>query len=127
MTTYSGLDSDLFGDFARVSIDRSLYSDDAIFKTSYWFTDSFYLYLDAPQHGRVTVELRAKGPTTAEALERACSEFCNSLIDFRVRQIVLAETIPIREALILKAFAEGVSTPGLAGAVSNESHLLNSK
>lgn len=115
-----GVQSDLFGDFALVSIDRSIYSDAAIFKTAYWFTDRFFIFLDQAGSERITVEIRQKDLTGTDSLEDACREFCNSLIDHRVRDIVLKETGAIREALVLRAFSEGVPKPGFPGVISKE-------
>lgn len=105
-----GIDADLFGDLASISIDRALYTDTAIFKATYWFTDRYYVYLASNDDGKIVVELRAKTPTSKDELGVACSEFCNSLVDYRVRESVLAETKTVREQLILKAFGEGLAT-----------------
>ena len=53
---WPGLETDALGDYARVSIDRQLYSDTAIFKTAYWFTDRFYVFLDPTPDNRLSVE-----------------------------------------------------------------------
>jgi His-Xaa-Ser system protein HxsD len=119
---WPGLITDHLGDCASVSIDPGLYSQAAIFKTAYWFTDRYYLFLDRTAEGRIVVELRIKNVSDGD-LRAACAEFCNALIDFRVRDIVGQETMPIREALVTKAFMEGVPEPGLHGAKSSERHL----
>ena len=100
---------DHVGAYATIAIDRAVYSDAAIFKSAYWFTDRYYLFLDNLPDGRIAVELRAKSSVSDEELERAGAEFCNSLIDFRLRDIVQRETGSIREALVTKAFLEGVA------------------
>lgn len=123
---WPGITSDTLGDFAFVNIDKELYCEVAIFKTAYWFTDRFYLFLDSTEDGRVTVEFRAKTSSSPTQLQEACAEFCNSLIDFRVREEVRKQTGPIREALVTKAFMEGIPKPGLTGAQSNEQHLTDS-
>ena len=103
-----GLQTDTLGDFAQVQIDRQLYGDTAIFKTAYWFTDRFYVFLQSTPDNHITVELRPKASPRLADLQEACAEFCNSLVDYRVRGIVLAETNTVRDALITKAFMEGV-------------------
>ena len=118
-----GLESDLFGDYARISVDRSVYSDAAIFKAAYWFTDRFFVYLDSAPSGRLTVELRAKELSDSADLNRGCADFCNSLVDYRVRDLVLKETGAVREALVLKAFSEGVPKAGFPSVTSNETHI----
>jgi len=119
---WPGLTTDQLGDHSVVSIDPGLYSEAAIYKAAYWFTDRYYVFLDRAQEGRIVVELRAK-ETSGGDLRIACAEFCNALIDFRVRDIVAKETMPIREALVTKAFMEGVPQSGLQGAISDERHL----
>lgn len=120
-----GAKADVLGQYAVVTVDRSLYSDSAIFKAAYWFTDKFYIFLDLAAEGRIAIELRQKTPDAQHDLTSACRDFCNALIDARVREQVLKETGGIREALITKAFSEGAVQPGLADAPSNERHLEN--
>ncbi len=108
MSQWPGMDTDAFGDYVQVIIDRALYTDAAIFKTAYWLTDRFHIYLDTLPHNRLRVELRTKGADSSELLSKAAGEFCSSLIDHRVRAQVLAETSDIRHSLVAKAFIEGV-------------------
>lgn len=85
-------------------------------------TDQFYVFLQKDQASNWVVELRNKQEFEAD-LQQAAAEFSNKLIDFRLREIVNAETLGVREALVKKAFMEGVPKPGLDGAISNEIHL----
>jgi len=124
---WPGLETDNFGELSQISIDRGLYSDVAIFKTAYWFTDRFYIFLDSPNQGRVLVELRSKDPAQSSDLKAATAEFCNSLIDFRVRHLVAQETGGIREALVTKAFMEGIPKPSLPRGPIDEQTILNPK
>jgi His-Xaa-Ser system protein HxsD len=110
---WPGLETDALGDYARILINRELYGDTAIFKTAYWFTDRFYIFLDSTPDNRLSVELRQKTSSQPANLQAACAEFCNSLVDFRVRGTVLNETRPVREALVTKAFMEGIPKPGM--------------
>ena len=105
---WPGLGTDTLGEYAHVLIDRALYGDTAIFKTAYWFTDRFYIFLDSTPDNRLSVELRPKVSAPPTDLQSACAEFCNSLVDFHVRALVLKETHAVREALVTKAFMEGI-------------------
>jgi His-Xaa-Ser system protein HxsD len=118
---WSGIETDVLGERATVSVDTSLYSEQVIFRAAYWLTDRFYLFLSREDE-KVRVEVRNK-PDFPVDLQQACGDFCNSLIDFRLREIVAKEADGIREALVRQAFLEGVPKPGLAGARSNEGHL----
>ncbi len=108
--------TDELGVYAWVSVDPSLFSQTVVFKTAYWFSERFYLYLSKAPDGRLLVELRHKTTGTAEELTVACREFCNSLLDHAVRQQVLQETSATRDALIRKAFFD-VRSPDAARQV----------
>ena len=88
-------------------IDTAVYSKAAIFKTAYWYTDRFYLFLDRDAEAALRVEIRPKALEPKPDLVRSCREFCNALIDQEVRQHVLAETGEVRDVLLRKAFGEG--------------------
>jgi His-Xaa-Ser system protein HxsD len=110
-----GIETDALGDYARVQIDRELYSDQTVFKTAYWFTDRFYVFLESSPDNHITVELRPKVSSQPANLLMVCGEFSNSLVDFRVRGMVLSETSTIRDALVTKAFMEGIPKPRVEG------------
>lgn len=114
-----GIEQDVFGDCAKITVDKELYSEAAIFKAAYWFTDRYYLFLEPTPNGEIAIEIRGKATMTADDLKAAASEFCNSLIDFRVRERVMQQTATIRDALVVRAFAEGMPA-GLPGVKSRE-------
>jgi len=110
------LETDVLGDLATVDIDGSVYSDTAMFKTAYWMTDRFYLFLDRNSSSSLRVEIRNK-PSQNVDLQQACAEFCNALIDFKVRDIVNQETRGLREALVQKTTViRGISVACELGA-----------
>src|SRR5207248_1965593 len=43
---WPGMSTDQLGDYAVVAVDQAIYSEEAIFKAAYWFTDRFYVFLD---------------------------------------------------------------------------------
>jgi len=107
-------------------VSRAIYSDVAVFKTAYWCTDRYYVFIDDDGPERLSIEIRQKSDDFTD-LTIAADEFCNSLIDFRLRDIVNAETGSIRDSLIRRAFQEGRPSVGLNGAISNERHLQSQK
>lgn len=109
---WPGLGADILGDFARITIDRSVYTDAAIFKSAYWMTNRYHIYLASHPDNHLVVEIRAKTSSPNDSLQDAAGEFCNALIDYRVRAIVLSETAHIRDALVTKAFMEGLPKLG---------------
>jgi His-Xaa-Ser system protein HxsD len=114
--------SDELGVFAQVSVDPSVFSDTAIFKNAYWFTDTFYLFLSkSGASPLLTIEFRPKleSSDAPAALKAVCGEFWNALLDQEVRQHVLRETGNVRDTLVKKAFFDArASLPALpvAGA-----------
>lgn len=113
--------SDELGSYARVSVNPSLYTPTAIFKTAYWFTDQCYLYL-AKRAFMVEVEFRLKSGDSTDALKKVCGDFLNNLLDQSVRQKVLEETSGIRDTLLKMAFFD-VKASIAQGVVSDESHV----
>lgn len=100
-------ESDGLGLFARVSADPRIYSETAILKTAYWFTDHYYLFLMKNRTtGLIDLEFRLKTGDDTEALKSACGQFWNRLLDQEVRQRVIEETSSVRDTLIKKAFFE---------------------
>jgi len=122
---YSGEDD--FGVFARISVDPNIFSETAVLKTAYWFTDQYYLFISKRKEtGLLEVELRLKEEgTSIDKLKAACGEFCNNLLDQEIRQKVIKETSVVRDTLIKKAFFEA-KAPLTVKVASNESHLPNS-
>lgn len=115
--------SDELGVFAQVSVDPSVFSEAAILKTAYWFTDKYYLFLAKSRaNGLFEVEFRLKTGESLEQLKAACGEFSNNLLDQEVRQKVLLETASVRDTLLKKAFLEGKALLP-PGTVSDETHL----
>lgn len=116
---------DELGQCLEVIIDSYLYSQVAIFKTVYWYTDDYYLFIDrpAPDSEEIRVEFRHKDATNKTSLKVVGAEFLNRLIDQQVRQDVLKETSAVREQLIKKAFFEGRSHLNPDNLVSDESNL----
>jgi len=115
--------SDEFGVYAQASVDPVIFSETAILKTAYWFTDQYYLFLSKNKNtGLLDVEFRLKQGDDLDKLKVACGEFWNSLLDQEVRQKVITETSVVRDELIKKAFFDA-RAPKPIGVVSDESHL----
>lgn len=114
--------SDELGVFAQSSVDPTVFSETAILKTAYWFTDKYYVFLAKNVGtGLLDIEFRLKQGEDTEQLKAACGEFCNYLLDQEVRQKVLMETSGVRDALIKKAFVDA-RLPPPPTTICNESH-----
>lgn len=131
MTAENAADSirwatDDLGTVASLTVQTSIYSKIAIFKTAYWFTDRWYLFLSQPPPGAeetLQVEIRAKSSASKDELIVMCREFANNLIDQQIRQEVIAETGNVRDSLIKKAFFEGNQNLDPTNLTSNEAQI----
>ena len=70
-------------DALLLRVDCGLYSEEAIFRTCYVFTDRCYLFLQRELPNHIVVRLRRKHSSTD--LERMCGDFANELLNQRIR------------------------------------------
>ena len=84
-------------------VDCSVYSEEAILRTCYVFTDRCYLFLDRDGPGYLIVRFRRRQP--AADLDRIVGEFANEALNQRVRLGLAQETRSIREEIVRHAFA----------------------
>lgn len=87
-------------------LDTSIYDLTTIYKTCYIFTNRCYLYLARGVGNTLVVRMKPK-EAGQQDLAILQGEFCNELINQRMRHIVNQETGKIRELLVAQAFAEG--------------------
>lgn len=85
-------------------VDRHLYSDEAIFRTCYLFTDRCYLFLEQAGIDNLVVRFRRRN-TTADLTE-IIGAFENELISQRLRVSLGHETAGIRRLIVERAFAD---------------------
>lgn len=91
-------------DNASMMVDLNAYALDVLFRTCYEFTDRCYLFL-IPDNEASKVRIQFSKKTICD-LPRLIGEFCNALIDQRLRRDIAAETHSIRELIVAQAFAE---------------------
>lgn len=117
--------TDSLGTVACLTVNTSVYSKTAVFKTAYWYTERCYLFLSRPLDlsETIQVEIRPKSTMSSDDLIALCREFANNLIDQEVRQKVIAETGNVRDSLIKKAFFEGSNHLDPNKLSSNEEHV----
>src|SRR5437762_8668082 len=85
-------------DSATLRIDRLAYSDEAIFRTCYVFTDRCFLFIDCDGPDHFTVRLRRRQIDADLVL--VAGEFGNELINQRVRIGLAKETEDIRRLIV---------------------------
>jgi His-Xaa-Ser system protein HxsD len=131
--TFENVEIDNQHTSAKLSIDKAIYSQSAVLKACYWFSRDLYFQVeDGVNNLTLTVRVRVSNPTLAEPrfkpIEEWLPEIWNALLDAQLRAEIQAETAPIRELILAKAFAEaGIledSPPGSfedpVGAARNE-------
>jgi His-Xaa-Ser system protein HxsD len=97
---------------ATIYLDPRIYTKEAILRACYWFTDIAYIRVPESADDRlaIRIDLKQTGPTLAHpkptSISEFLGEFCNSLLDFELRRQVEAETAPIRQIILAKAFSE---------------------
>ena len=89
---------------AILVVQESVYTIDALFKACYLFTDRCYLFLRRAAPGTIEIHITTKDKTSVDSL---VGDFCNELIDHRVRADIARESGKIREMIVAQAFAEG--------------------
>ncbi len=96
-----------------VTVQESVYSRDAILKTCYLFTDRCYLYLTRADADSIQVHMAPKSATSD--MNAIAGDFCNEMIDQKLRSDIARESGKIREIILAQAFSEGNLLDGLAG------------
>ena len=91
-------------DCVELTVDLTVYSEDAVLRTCYVFTDRCYLFLASKDPRNITVEFRPK--TTGVNLSCLAGDFGNELVDQQLRYKLASETRAIRELIVAQAFAE---------------------
>jgi His-Xaa-Ser system protein HxsD len=113
-------------DSAQIILDKCFYNKDAILKACYWYTDIAFIHVPESPAGKfvVSIKLKHNSPTLENpkpiSIEELVGEFCNSLLDFELRRQVEAETAPVRQLILAKAFSEsGVLEEDPPGSVAD--------
>jgi His-Xaa-Ser system protein HxsD len=112
---------------AIIYLDPRIYSREAILKASYWYTETAYIQiLPASSDDKFVIQitLRQSSPTLSNPqpikISELIGEYCNSVLDFELRQQVSVETEAVRQLILAKAFSEsGVLEDDPPGAISD--------
>ena len=88
-----------------LTVQESVYTLAALFKTCYQFTDRCYLFLKRTPDRSIEVHITTKDQAADPNL--LVGEFCNELIDQRIRTDISQESGKLRELIVAQAFAEG--------------------
>jgi His-Xaa-Ser system protein HxsD len=89
---------------AVVLLDTTVYRLNAVKKAAYKFGDRCHVHIEPVEPTRVKVVL--KGKKLLENIEFIAGEFCNEVLDQELREVVAAETEPVRNLLLAEAFSK---------------------
>lgn len=87
-----------------IKVDRRIYSDACIANAVYWLGKKYICSRELTGEDEESVTVKAVDSSVSDiALE---NEFWSSLNDFRLRELIKAETKDIRTILYVKAFSD---------------------
>lgn len=87
-------------------IERSLYSEDIVYKCFYWFSNNFDVSISEDESSHYfKIFISSKDPDLVVCNSELVSKVKQDLIDFKLRDIITKETQTIRELLVAKAFS----------------------
>jgi His-Xaa-Ser system protein HxsD len=101
----------------RFELSTKLYPLEAVYQAAYLFIDNFYVYLDRPENGIITVELRAKNGSD-EDLGSFEGEFRNELLNQVVRRQVNRQSGKLRELIVSRAIFGALGDQALNQALA---------
>jgi len=93
-----------------MEVDLEVYGLPALLKVVYKFTDRCFVHLQRRNERVVEVRFRPKGSQVQ--LDSIAGEFCNEVLDQRLREIVARESEPVRNLVL----AHALSRVGLANS-----------
>lgn len=88
-----------------IRIDVKLYPLEVIYRTSYKYTDKFYLWVSRHDDNFIDINIKRKKGTDENLIKE---QFCNDLIDFATRWSVNKETSHIRDKLVSVGLGEAL-------------------
>jgi His-Xaa-Ser system protein HxsD len=110
-TAAPGFQSDAERNLVLVMVDTEVYPKEAVYGAAYIFIDRCYVLLDAPEPGRLSVQLRGQTPLTVEGLDALAGEFHNELLAQTLRDMVCAQNRPLLEAVVGQAVSGAMGPP----------------
>ena len=85
-----------------VAVDLSLYSQTALLKATYKFTDRYFVKIDKASEKVATVSFT---PRTTDQETNLEGMFLNELLDQRLREKINEETLPVRNLIMAYALS----------------------
>lgn len=101
----------------RFELSTKMYPLEAVYQASYLFIDNHYVYLDRPEAGTITVELRYKNGSV-DNLEALEGEFRNELLNQIVRRQINRQSGKLRELIVSRAIFGALGDQSLNQAMA---------
>jgi His-Xaa-Ser system protein HxsD len=92
---------------AAIKVDTTIYSQPALLRTCYKFTDRAYLHLSRDENSPDCVVLIVGMKTEKGSIADLMGNLCNELVDQQIRQNLADEAGPVRVMIVAQAFSEG--------------------
>jgi len=86
-----------------VSVDRDIYSLEAIYDAAYNFLEKVYVFLKKGEENSIEVQLKSKEKAGEEELMQIAGEFLNELVNTSLRISISKENKMIREYIVSTA------------------------
>lgn len=102
-----------------MEVDLQVYGLAALLKVAHRFTDRCVVHLERRDPQTIEVRFRPKGDQIP--LESIAGEFCNEILDQRLREIVAHESEPVRNLILAHALSGvGLATPNAKAPHDND-------
>lgn len=92
-----------------ISVNPKVYGLDTIFSAAYIFIDKAYVIVDGDPNEEIIVQLKAKDKKID--LEKLGRDFNNELINYSFYAVQTARSMPIRAAIVQRAFKTSIGEP----------------
>ena len=101
-------DIEFTADAVYILVDEKIYGLPVILKTAYIFTDKCYLLISSIK-SKLQIRIAPLEDSKDKQIDfkQVAKEFCNQLIEQKMREQVLDETGTIRETIVTRAFLSG--------------------
>lgn len=98
------------GEFFLLSLEKEIYSREAVMKTCYAFTDDYYIHVVKVTDNTTGVCFYSKKENNSDQdIQTGIRLFLQSLNDNQMRQIIHQETADLHAEIVNKAFAPAIS------------------
>lgn len=99
----------VLGEFFLLSLDKEHYSREAIMKTSYAFTDNYFIHVVKVADETTGICFYSKSECHNEKdISAGIKQFLQLLNENQMRQIIYQETSVLHEEIVKKAFAPAI-------------------